>query len=303
MAKRKRFGEILMDAGVIDQGQLYEALDKQQETGYRLGQILEDMGVVTERDIAVALARQFGFKTVSNIAKAKFSEDLLAVFDGDTAIKKMLFPLKKEGKLLYLAMVNPLDIETIDNLSFKSDLRIVPCITTPSEIQSAVNLHYYHLIENVELAAHDPGVVLELPEEKKTDQDILWKILLVDGQKRVHCDVIPALKREGYKLLQASNGVDGLQLATQEQPHLILADTADMPQMGGYAMFRALQVNPKVNNIPILALSEEASAEEEARLLGMGYVDVLVKPLNPLRLVARTRNVLKIIYGHHRSPS
>ena len=96
MAKRKRFGEILIEAKVLDEHQLERALEKQKGTGRRLGQVLEEMGVVTERDIAAAVARQFGFKTVSNIAKAKFSQELLALFDSDMALNRLLFPLKKQ---------------------------------------------------------------------------------------------------------------------------------------------------------------------------------------------------------------
>ena len=114
--KRKRFGEILVEAKVVDEHTLNRALEKQRGTGRRLGQVLEEMGGVTEKDIAAALARQFGFKTVANIAKASFSNDLLKMTDSDTAMNKMIFPLKKEGGSLFLAMVNPLDIETIDNL-------------------------------------------------------------------------------------------------------------------------------------------------------------------------------------------
>jgi len=279
MAKRKRFGEILVDAKVLDEHQLERALQNQKGTGRRLGQVLEEMGVVTERDIAAALARQFGFKTVSNIAKATFSAELLGLFDGDTAMKKLLFPLKKEGSTLFLAMVNPLDIETIDNLSFKNGLRVVPCVTTPTEIQSAVNRHYFKIVEQT----HEP--------------DAWWTILVVDDQELVRSAILAALKREGYNLLEASNGADGLKVALQEKPHLVISDTV-MPRMDGYEMFRAMQSNLSIKHIPVIALSSKSSAEEEAKLLEMGYHDFIAKPINPVRLVARTRHALRIIYGN-----
>lgn len=277
MAKRKRFGEILIEAKVVDQHQLERALEKQKGTGRRLGQVFEEMGVVTERDIAAALARQFGFKTVSNIAKAKFSEKLLSLFDSDMASNRMLFPLKMEGSTLYLAMVNPLDIETIDNISFKSGLRVIPCVTTPSEIQSAVNRHYLKIVQAEE-------------------SDAWWTVLVVDDQDLVRSAAIAALKREGYNLLEAANGADGLKVALQEKPHLIIADTV-MPRMDGYEMFRAIQANLDIKHIPVVALSSKSSAEEEAKLLEMGYFDFIAKPINPIRLVARTKHALRIIYG------
>lgn len=298
MAKRKRFGEILVEARVVDEAQLARALEKQKGSGRRLGQILDAMGIVTERDIAAALARQFGFKTVSNIARASFSQELLDLFDGDTAMKKLLFPLKKEGNTLFLAMVNPLDIETLDNISFKRGLRVIPCVTTPTEIQSAVNRHYYNLLENVELAAYDPSVVVEVPRERNHAQDDRWTILIVDDQDHVRSSVVAALRREGYDLLEAGNGQDALKIAQRERLHLIFADTGEMPEMDGYEMFRAIQANQGLRNLPVVGLSSDPSVEEEAKLLEMGYYDCIVKPVNPVRLVARTRHALRILYGN-----
>lgn len=283
MAKRMRFGEILVEAKVVDEAQLERALEKQRGTGRRLGQVFEEMGVVTERDIAAALARQFGFKTVTNIARATFSNELLALFDSETASKKMLFPLKKEGATLFLAMVNPLDIETIDNISFKRGLRVVPCVTTPTEIQSAVNRHYLKIVEQTHEA------------------DTWWTVLVVDDQDLVRSAAVAALKREGYDLLQAANGAEGLKVALQEKPHLIIADTV-MPRMDGYEMFRAIQANLSIKHIPVIALSSKSTAEEEAKLLEMGYFDFIAKPINPVRLVARARHALRIIYGNSPPP-
>lgn len=278
MAKRKRFGEILVDAKVVDEQQLDRALENQKGTGRRLGQVLEQMGVVTERDIAATLARQFGFKTVANIARASFSAELLGLFDSDTASNKMLFPLKKEGKKLFLAMVNPLDIEVIDNLSFKNGLRVIPCVTTPSEIQSAVNRHYLKIVEQ----SYEP--------------DAWWRVLVVDDQDLVRSAAVAALKREGYNLLEAADGADGLKVTLKEKPHLVIVDTV-MPRMDGYEMFRAIQANLEIKHIPVIALSSKSTAEEEAKLLEMGYFDFIAKPINPVRLVARTRHALRIIYG------
>lgn len=283
MAKRKRFGEILVEAKVVDEQQLVRALEKQKGTGRRLGQVLEEMGVVTERDIAAALARQFGFKTVANIARATFGQELLALFDGDTAMNKLLFPLKIEGTTLFLAMVNPLDIETLDNISFKRGLRVIPCVTTPTEIQAAVNRHYFKILDQT----HEP--------------DAWWTVLIVDDQDLVRSAAVAALKREGYKLLEAGNGADGLKVALQEKPHLVIADTV-MPRMDGYEMFRAMQANLSIKHIPVIALSSKSTAEEEAKLLEMGYFDFIAKPINPVRLVARTKHALRIIYGNSPPP-
>jgi CheY-like chemotaxis protein len=284
MQKRKRFGEILVEAKVLSEDMLGRALERQRGTGRRLGQVLEDMGVVTEKDIAAALARQFGFKTVANIARASFTPELLALVGAEAAMSKLIFPLKLEGSSLYLAMVNPLDIEVLDSLSFKSGLRIIPCVTTPTEIQAAVNHHYYKKIV-----------------DQAREVDVWWTILVVDDQDLVRSAVVAALKREGYNLLEAENGADGVKVTVQQKPHLIVSDTV-MPRMDGYEMFRALKGNLQTRHIPIIALSSKSSAEEEAKILEMGYYDFIAKPINPIRLTARVKHALRLIYGDSPPP-
>lgn len=284
MSRYKMFGEILVEAGVVSEANLNQALKKQQGSGKRLGHVLEEMGIVSEKDIAVVLARQFGFKTVQNLAKHSFAADLLAMVDGDTALKRNIFPLKLEGKSLYLAMVNPLDMETIDNLTFRTGFRIIPCVTTPAEIQSVV--HKYYLMEESEVAG------------AKKEDDEWWKILVVDDQELVRAAIVAAMKREGYLVSEATNGAEGLKLACQQLPHLIISDTV-MPRMDGFEMFRALQSQPTTKTVPVIALSSRATPEEEARLLDAGYFDFISKPINPIRLTSRVRRVLRICYGDH----
>lgn len=276
MARRKRFGEILMEAGVLNEATLQRALEGQRGTGKRLGQILEEMGVVTERNIAEALACQFGFKTARGMAKYAFPAEVLQLVDGETAIEKLIFPLKTEGGVLYLAVVNPLDMETLDRLSFRSGLRVIPCVTTPSEIIEAVNRHY--------------------PKAETAAASDWWSVLVVDDQELVRSAVLAALRKGGYNTIQAANGAEGLKAALQHGPHLIISDTV-MPRMDGYEMFRALQANAKTRDIPVIALSSKSAPEEEAKLLDMGYFDFVAKPINPIRLEARIKRVLRIAYG------
>lgn len=285
MTKHKRFGEILVETGAVTEATLQLALERQKGTGKRLGQILEEMGVVTGKDTAIALARQFGFRTVQNLANFNFPKEVLTLFDGELLLEKSIFPLKVDQKTLYLAMVNPLDMATIDDIVFRTGLRIVPCVTTASEIQAAVNRHY------PEDSSH--GV--------KEFASNWWTVLVVEDQDVVRSVIVNALKKEGYQTLEATNGAEGLKMAYQYHPHLIVADTL-MPRMDGLEMFRALQATPQVGRIPVIALSSKSTAEEEAKLLDAGYFDFVAKPINPVRLLARIRRALKGVYEFQAVP-
>jgi len=276
---RKKLGETLVAMGVIDQATLEQALELQKTTGRRLGQILEQMDAVLEEDIAHALAKQFGFRYAKGLSRFNFPEEVLNLCEAETALTKLIFPLKLEGKTLHLAMANPLDIDFQNDFSFKIGLNIEPCVSSPGEIKAAIKKNY-------------------LAEIKADEDERLWSILLVDDQDIVLSTAEAALKKEGYRVHKAENGAEGLKKAIQLKPHLIISDVL-MPRMNGEEMFRALQANQGVADIPVIALSAKATAEEEYRLLEMGFYDFVPKPITPLRLVARVRRAMRMTHGAH----
>ncbi|OEU51219.1 MAG: hypothetical protein BA871_09350 [Desulfuromonadales bacterium C00003096] len=282
MPRRKRFGEILVDAKVLDEITLSKALEKQKISDRRLGEVLEEMGIISDRDVVLILARQFNCKTVSNISKHPFPEDVLGLIDCDTALEKGIFPLKAEGKSLFLAITNPLDLETLDNVSFQTGMRVVPLLTTPHEVQDAIRKHY---IKAVESKSADELTVMVVD-----DQD-LWRAAFQGN-----------LKKEGLRSVQFSSGSAALKEVLKERPHLILVDTG-MSGMTGIEFFRVLQGNGVTRDIPVIALSTKASPDEEARLLEMGFFDFVAKPANLVRLMARVKRALKISYGADRLPA
>src|SRR5512133_4350357 len=91
MSVRKKFGEILVEAGVVKEVALRQALERQKLTGRRLGQVLETMGIITEKDIAVALSRQYGYRTVKDFARYSFPPEVLALIDADKAKRAQIF--------------------------------------------------------------------------------------------------------------------------------------------------------------------------------------------------------------------
>jgi len=139
-------------------------------------------------------------------------------------------------------------------------------------------------------------VVLEIPSEVRPSQHTGWTILVVDDQDLDRAAMVATLKNGGYRLLEAANGVDALKLAMQHNPHLIVSDMI-MPRMDGYDLFRTLQANPQTAHIPVIALSARSSVEEEAQLLDMGCCDFIPKPFNPVRLLARVKNALRLTCG------
>ena len=272
---RKKMGEMLIEQEIISQQDLNKALLKQKGQDKPLGQILEEMNLVQEEDIAKTLASQFNFPYVKKIARFKFPPKTLAMINGNLALKRLIFPLKLDNKILYLAMANPLDMPVQSELAFQLGVRISPCVATPEEIQEAIKVHY-----NTEISS---GPIV------KSDHPTL---LVVDSQPMILSTLENLLKKEGYAVHLAQDGHEGLQLAHQLQPDLIVTEI-NLPRLDGTRLFAEVRRSSELSHTKVIIFTTKASQEEEARLLDMGVDDFIAKPLQPLRLMARIRRALR----------
>ena len=117
----------------------------------------------------------------------------------------------------------------------------------------------------------------------------MYKILICDDQK----DIVSALKiylsTEGYTLLEAFDGRQAVELARQQEPHLILLDVM-MPRLDGIS---ALQQIRKFSNVPIILLTAKSETEDMVEGLNAGADDYIPKPFVPAEVLARVRSQLR----------
>ena len=107
-----------------------------------------------------------------------------------------------------------------------------------------------------------------------------YKILVIDDDPMVLDTAAELLESEGFAVVRAGSGREGVALARTEQPHLILLDF-DMPEMGGVAVIRALRAEPSTATIPAVALTA-ATAAAANKLIAAGCVGYIPKPVtNP----------------------
>ncbi len=139
--KKKRLGEILIEAGLITGEQLENALDLQKGQNKRIGKILLELGYADEMQIAQTLAQQLDIPLV-NCMDHNPAKSLLLHIPKDIAEHKIILPLKIENNKMLVAMANPLDWRTIDDISFKSGLRLNVAIACESEILDAIEQLY-----------------------------------------------------------------------------------------------------------------------------------------------------------------
>jgi CheY-like chemotaxis protein len=266
-------GELLVESGIITVKTLERALTRQQGSGKRLGIVLDEMGVITQEELVEALATQFGFETVKGIASHEFPAHLLDLIPEEIAVRKLVFPLKRQDGVLELAVTDPFDTDTIDFLEKQSSTKIVPVLATRDDILDAVKQHY--------LGGGTAG-------------NGTLKILVVDDSTEITAEIEGALRKEGYEVLTAKDGVEGLRVAFSQNPALILCDAAT-PRMDGYALMRAIKANPATSGTPMILLTSKTSPEEEHRALKSGFNDFIAKPMMTIRVVARVKRALDMV--------
>ncbi len=145
MSEKPRVGEILVQAGVIDEMQLSSALGEQSRWGRRLGLTLIKMGMVEEGHLVRALAVQLDLP-VASLAGKRIADDVIALVPMRTASEHGGIPLfvKKEGRTmrLFLGMEDPSNLAVLDDLSFRTGMEIHPVLIGPSELGEAIDRYY-----------------------------------------------------------------------------------------------------------------------------------------------------------------
>ncbi len=143
MAEKKRLGDVLKDAGLIDESQLQAALTHQRNWGGKIGAILVEMGFVTETDLAKAMSETLRIPYV-NLFEPEIPEGIVKLIKPDIAKKYNVMPAKKDGGTLMVAMSDPMDIKSIDEIRFVTGLSIKPALAMESEIRDAIRKYYDH---------------------------------------------------------------------------------------------------------------------------------------------------------------
>jgi DNA-binding response OmpR family regulator len=117
-------------------------------------------------------------------------------------------------------------------------------------------------------------------------------ILVVDDDRNLRQLVRELLEQRGYRVLEAENGREGLELAERERPELVILDVA-LPSLSGYEVCRALRERFN-GDVPVVFLSGERS-EPHDRVAGLllGADDYMTKPFAADELLARVRAVLR----------
>jgi len=118
----------------------------------------------------------------------------------------------------------------------------------------------------------------------------MTKILVIEDELPIRSKIETILEYEGYDVLGAGDGVEGVKLAQAEIPDLVICDVL-MPEMNGYGALSALRSNADTAAIPVIFLTAAASRADMRKGMELGADDYITKPytVDELLTAVRTR--------------
>lgn len=117
------------------------------------------------------------------------------------------------------------------------------------------------------------------------------RILLVEDSKVTSDVMTQELELLGYQVMVAKNGLEAVEMASNELPDLIVMDIA-MPKMDGLEAASRIRSNPKTQGIPILAATARVMQEDREKCLASGCTDYIAKPFTHRDLDAAIKKLL-----------
>ena len=264
---KKRIGELLVCEGLVDEGQVHEALAMQKEKGGKTVKILISLGYLDIDEFTRFLSSQSGIASI-DLSQYEVPIEMLELIPRDFAEEHEVFPIDKMGKLMTVGMAFPLDSKTMEELETITGLIVKALLCGRDDIINAIQQYYVKSEEDER----------EREERKKPDLRALGRFATATKLENIsaliqNIDVLPALPQTVHKVQEAA-----------EDPNVPLDEVADMLALDPPVSAKMLRlvnaaefgVSTRVNDIrmavKLLGLRETAIA-----VLSCSVIDMLEK--------------------------
>ncbi len=280
LRRKIRIGDILVKEGFIQKEKMYDALMEFEKYRHRLEKVLICDSSSIVNTFLKSLLERYGYQvltTVDPLEALKIANrekpDLLII----SQIFEKISGLDVSAQLLSrpdMANLNIIFIAAEVNKKLLDDA-----------FQSGVNHYLQKPIQEYELLNIIYNIEQKEREKKKE------RILVVEDSALIRQTIVRELKRNGYTVLQAVNGENGLAVAKSEKPDLITLDII-MPGIDGYETCERLRNDPVTHDIPVIMITSCDSVEERMKGFESGAVEYFIKPF----AVDQLANYINILF-------
>ena len=145
MSKKRKVGDMLLEAGLIDEFQLKTALHQQKQWGRPLGVTLVEMGFVCEPEVTRVLSEQLHLRIIDLDAKI-VAPEVAELVPQEIASKEHCMPLAVQGegstKDLYVGMSDPTNLGAVDDIGFRTGYKICPVLVGDQQLEKLIDRSY-----------------------------------------------------------------------------------------------------------------------------------------------------------------
>ena len=162
----RRLGDLLVAEGLVKQEELQRALAEQKGTTEKLGSVLVRLKLVNEEQLTGFLSRQYGIPSIT-LSQLDIDPGILRLVPPQIARKYEVLPVKRAANTLTLAMADPTNVFALDDVSFMTNLQVLPVVASQAAIRRAIERNY----ENQGAAITD--VLTELAEDQVSNVEVV----------------------------------------------------------------------------------------------------------------------------------
>ena len=156
----RRLGDLLVADGLLTQEQLHKALGEQKGSTEKLGSILIRLGFINEEQLIGFLSRQYGVPSIT-LSQLDIDPEVLKLVPAAIAKKYEVLPVRRMGNSLALAMADPTNVFALDDISFMTNLQVLPLVASQTAIKKAIDRNYESKTEAITSVMQDMSADLQ----------------------------------------------------------------------------------------------------------------------------------------------
>jgi type IV pilus assembly protein PilB len=143
-----RLLELLVKENLLSQDQAGKAVADQRRSGERLATVLTRLGFLSEDELLDFLSRKYGIPVI-NLGRVEVDPDILRLVRKEIVQKYQVFPVRKVGNTLTLALSDPTVVLAIDDVQFATGLHVIPVLAAESAIRAAIDHNYSSGVDDI----------------------------------------------------------------------------------------------------------------------------------------------------------
>lgn len=267
----KKLGQILIENEILSAKTVDRVLAISSKHKKRFGWTLEKLGLATGGEIAAALGQQYNLKVASNLIKYTYSQEVLQLITCEFAVQNLVFPLKRDGDKLLLAVADPTNMTLIENMAVNCGVQIAICLASRNDIYEAICKFYLNKV----VAEPSRDTVLIVEDDQVSSELVKFNLF-----------------NAGYNVIIAKDGLEGFNKIISERPHVIITDK-EMPKFDGFFLLKSIKSIPEFESVPVILMSGKLTPSEELEVFDKGFFDYIDKPFKSAHLLSRVRRAFR----------